>query len=319
MRAMWNGNVTFGLVHIPVRLYAATEDRDVRFHQVHLADGGRIKYQRQCQTCNKVVSFAEIGKGFEDEGGRRVIISDEELDELVVPHSKDIEIVEFVPSDQIDPLNFEKAYYLEPGTGAAKPYVLLRRALEQTDRMALVTMSLRKRTRLGLLRIRGDVLVLQTLLWPDEVRTAEFPGITDEDVSVRPQELTMAGSLVESLAGDFDPSQYRDDYREGVLDLLERKLNGEEVIVPEPEVASDETGKVVDLMAALQESVRRSKAAKAASGGADADDDETDQDEPATPTAAKRATAKKATAAKKAAAKKSAAKKTSTPARKTGT
>ena len=314
MRAMWNGNVTFGLVHIPVRLYAATEDRDVRFHQVHLADGGRIKYQRQCQTCNKVVSFAEIGKGFEDEGGRRVIISDEELDELVVPHSKDIEIVEFVPSDQIDPLNFEKAYYLEPGTGAAKPYVLLRRALEQTDRMALVTMSLRKRTRLGLLRIRGDVLVLQTLLWPDEVRAAEFPGIADEDVSVRPQELVMAGSLVESLAGDFDPTQYRDEYREGVLDLLERKLNGEEVIAPEPEVAADDTGKVVDLMAALQESVRRSKAAKAAAGG-----DAEDADDAEEPTTTGRAPAKKAAAKKRTTAKKTAAKKTSTPARKTGT
>lgn len=262
MRAMWNGNVTFGLVHIPVRLYAATEDRDVRFHQVHLADGGRIKYQRVCQVCGEVVGFAEIGKGYEDDAGRRVIVAEEELDELVVPHGKDVEIVQFAPADQIDPLHFERAYYLEPGSGAAKPYVLLRQALQRTERVAVVTMALRKRSRLGLLRVRGDVMVLQSLLWPDEVRVPEFTGIADDDVSVRPQELAMAGSLVDSLAADFEPAAFADEYREAVLALLERKLAGEDVIVPEPVAQSDESGTVVDLMAALQESVRRSQAAR---------------------------------------------------------
>jgi DNA end-binding protein Ku len=298
MRAMWNGNVTFGLVHIPVRLYAATEDRDVRFHQVHLADGGRIKYQRVCQTCGEIVSFGEIGKGYEDEAGRRVIVSDDELDELVVPHGKDVEIVEFVPAEQIDPLNFERAYYLEPGNGAQKPYVLLRQALQRTERVAVVTMALRKRSRLGLLRIRGDVMVLQSLLWPDEVRVPEFAGISDDDVTVREQELKMAGSLVESLAADFDPAAFSDEYREAVLALLERKLAGEDVITPEPAAQTDDTGTVVDLMAALQESVRRSRAQRPGAQDASSDDEATDQ-----PKTSQRA----------------ASKRSSTPRRKTGT
>jgi DNA end-binding protein Ku len=268
MRAMWSGNVAFGLVHIPVKMYAATEDRDVKFHQVHLADGGRIKYQRQCQTCEQTVTFAEIGKGYEDETGRRVIVSEEELDGLQVPHGRDLEIIEFAPADQIDPLHFDKAYFLEPATGAAKPYVLLRRALEETERTAVVLMTLRKRTRLGLLRVRDDVLVLQTMLWPDEVRVPEFEGIADEDITVRPQELAMAGSLVESLSADFDPAAYTDEYRQAVLALVAQKLAGEDVILPSSP-AADDSGTVIDLMAALQESVRRTQAARAATGAAE--------------------------------------------------
>jgi DNA end-binding protein Ku len=266
MRAMWSGNVAFGLVHIPVKMYAATEDRDVKFHQVHIADGGRIKYQRQCQTCEQTVTFAEIGKGYEDETGRRVIVSEEELDGLQVPHGRDLEIIEFAPAHQIDPLNFDKAYFLEPATGATKPYVLLRRALQETDRTAVVLMTMRKRTRLGLLRVRDDVLVLQTMLWPDEVRVPEFEGLGDEDITVRPQELAMAGSLVESLSADFDPTAYTDEYRQAVLDLVTQKLAGEDVILPSSPAASDDSGTVIDLMAALQESVRRTQAARAASG-----------------------------------------------------
>jgi DNA end-binding protein Ku len=271
MRAMWSGNVAFGLVHIPVKMYAATEDRDVKFHQVHIADGGRIKYQRQCQTCEQTVTFAEIGKGYEDETGRRVIVSEEELDGLQVPHGRDLEIIEFAPAAQIDPLNFDKAYYLEPATGAAKPYVLLRRALQETDRTAVVLMTMRKRTRLGLLRVRDDVLVLQTMLWPDEVRVPEFEGIADEDITVRPQELAMAGSLVESLSADFDPTAYTDEYRQAVLDLVTQKLAGEDVILPTTPEAADDSGTVIDLMAALQESVRRTQAARAASAAPEED------------------------------------------------
>ena len=268
MRAMWSGNVAFGLVHIPVKMYAATEDKDVRFHQVHLADGGRIKYLRQCQTCEKTVTFAEIGKGFEDETGRRVIVAEDELEGLQVPHGRDLEIVQFAPAQQIDPLHFDRAYYLDPATGAAKPYVLLRRALQETDRTAVVLMTMRKRTRLGLLRVRDDVLVLQTMLWPDEVRVPEFEGIADDDISVRPQELAMAGSLVESLSADFDPAAFTDEYRQAVLDLLAQKLAGEDVIVPDEPEGAEESGTVIDLMAALQESVRRTKAARASGGGA---------------------------------------------------
>jgi DNA end-binding protein Ku len=266
---MWSGNIAFGLVHIPVKLYAATEDRDVRFHQVHLADGGRIKYERRCQVCGEVVSFAEIGKGYEDETGRRVVISDEELDSLQVEHGRELEIVQFVPSPQIDPIHFERAYYLEPATGASKPYVLLRQALEQTDRIALVMMTLRKRTRMAVLRIRDDVIVLQTMLWPDEVRVPEFQGIGDDEVTVRQQELAMANSLVESLGGDFEPATYRDEYREAVLAHVAQRLAGEDVIVPEEAAVAQDSGTVVDLMAALQESVRRQQEARAGGGGGD--------------------------------------------------
>ena len=283
MRAIWSGNVTFGLVHIPVKLYAATEDRDVSFHQVHLADGGRIKYLRQCQVCKETVTYAEIGKGYEDEAGRRVIVSEEDLELLQVPHGRDVEIVQFAPAEQIDPLHFERAYYLEPAAGASKPYVLLRQALQRTDRVAVVTMALRKRSRLALLRVRDDVLVLQTLLWPDEVRVPDFAGLSDEDVSVRTQELAMAGSLVESLSSDFDPAAFRDEYREAVLALLARKLEGEDVILPAA-AEVDDGGTVVDLMAALQESVRRTQAARAATEATD--------EEPAQPTK-RRASARK--------------------------
>ncbi len=263
MRAMWSGNVAFGLVHIPVKMYAATEDRDVRFHQVHLADGGRIKYQRRCQQCDSIVTYAEIGKGYEDDTGRRVIVAEDELEGLQVEHGRDLEIMEFVPADQIDPLHFDRAYYLEPASGAAKPYVLLRQALEETERRAIVLMTIRKRTRLGLLRVRDGVLVLQTMLWPDEVRVPEFPGIGDEDISVRPQEMAMASSLVDSLSTDFDPAAHTDEYRAAVLELLDRKLSGEDVIMAEVSGEPEGSGNVVDLMAALKESVARTQAARA--------------------------------------------------------
>ncbi|MGV1004278.1 MAG: Ku protein [Candidatus Nanopelagicales bacterium] len=282
MRAMWSGNVTFGLVHVPVKLYAATEDHDIRFHQVHLEDGGRIKYKRECSTCGQVVAYSEIGKGFEDATGRRVIMTDADLDELPVAHSRDIEIVEFVPVEQIDPMYFDRAYYLEPNANAAKPYVLLRQALAKTDRMAVVQFAMRQRTRLGLLRVRGDVMVLQTMLWPDEVRVADFAGLADDDVAVRPQELAMAGSLVESLSSDFDPESYKDEYREAVKELVARKLEGEDVILPPAATAeADDTANVVDLMSALQESVRRTQAARA--GGAESDSAEAAEPEAAKP------------------------------------
>ncbi len=308
---MWSGNVAFGLVHIPVKMYAATQDLDVRFHQVHLADGGRIKYQRQCQACEQVIPFAEIGKGFEDETGRRVLVAEDELDSLQVPHGRDLEIIEFAPAAQVDPMFFEKAYYLEPATGAAKPYVLLRQALERTERIAVVMMTLRKRTRLGLLRVRDDVLVLQTMLWPDEVRVPDFAGISDEEISVRPQELAMAGSLVDSLSADFDAAAHTDEYRQAVLDLVTQKLAGEDVITAEVTAESAESGTVIDLMAALQESVRRSQSAR---GGSEAKPVEASGPEPAddapavaTKKPATRAAAKK-TPAKRATAKKAPAK-----------
>src|SRR5689334_14080200 len=222
MRAMWSGAVSFGLVSVPVKLYSATTNHDVRFHQVHGADGGRIKYKRTCSVDGEEVDYADIVKGYETEDGELITLDDEDLDSLPVATGHEIDVVEFVPADQIDPLLFDKSYYLEPEAKAAKPYALLREALVQTDRMAVVKVALRQRETLALLRVRDKAIVLQTMLWPDEVREPEF-DILDAEVELRPQELTMAASLVESLGAEFDSSQFHDEYREAVAALIERK------------------------------------------------------------------------------------------------
>jgi len=258
MRALWKGSLAFGLVSVPVKLYTATENHDVRFHQVHEKDGGRVRMKRVCEVCGEEVSFAEIGKGYTDATGRTVIIEPDDFESLPIAEtSRNMEVLEFVPNEQIDPILYEKAYYLEPDDRNLKPYVLLRDALQETDRTAIVQLALRQKTQLACLRIRDGVLVLQTLRWPDEVRPAMF-AFVDEDVQVRPQELKMAESLIETMAADFDPEQYKDEYQEALLALIEAKLAGVEP--PSEPVATGTTAPVVDLMAALRESVERSKA-----------------------------------------------------------
>ena len=222
MRAMWSGAVSFGLVSVPVKLYSATTNHDVRFHQVHAADGGRIKYKRVCTVDGEEVEYADIVKGYETEDGELITLTDEDLDSLPMAAGHEIDVIEFVPSDQIDPMLFEKSYYLEPEAKAAKPYALLREALVQTDRMAVVRFALRQRESIAVLRVRDKVIVLQTMLWPDEIREPDF-DILDADVQLRPQEQTMAASLVESLGADFDPSQFHDEYRDAVEEMIERK------------------------------------------------------------------------------------------------
>ena len=287
MRAIWKGAVSFGLVSIPVKLYTATEERDISFHQVHREDGGRIRYKRVCQIDGEEIPYSEIAKGFELPSGETVVITDEDLAELPLATSRVVEVLSFVPLEQVDPIYFAKSYYLEPDKTATKPYVLLRDALAQADSVALVKVAIRTRETLATLRVRDGVLVLETMVWPDEVRTPDF-GFLDEDVTTRPQELAMAESLIESMSGDFDPEQYHDEYREALQQVIEAKVEGREVV--EQPVEEEETGSVVDLMAALRASV---DAAKKTRG------------EPAAP--AKKAPAKKAPA-KKAPAKKAAAK-----------
>ena len=258
MRSIWKGSVAFGLVNVPVKVYSATEERDIRFHQVHEADGGRIRYKRVCELDGKTVEFADIAKAYEAEDGRTVILTDEDFAQLPANSSREIEVSSFVPADQIDPLLFDKSYYLEPASTSTKAYVLLCRTLEQTDRIAIVNFALRQKTRLAALRVRDDVLVIQTLLWPDEVRAAEFPSL-DEDVTIKPAELKMAGMLVESFAGDFQPEDYTDEYRVELEQLIEAKLEGGEAF-PAPEAKEEgEDAEVVDLLAALQRSVERHK------------------------------------------------------------
>lgn len=265
MRAMWSGAVSFGLVSVPVKLYSATDSHDVRFHQVHGADGGRIRYRRVCEVCGQEVDYADIVKGYETEDGELITLDDADLESLpVASGSREIDVVEFVPSDQVDPIILDRSYYLEPEPKAAKPYALLREALRQTERMALVKVAIRTRETLGLLRVRDQVIVLQTMLWPDEVRVPDFE-ILDAEVELRPQEMQMAASLVDSLGAEFDPTRFTDEYRDAMLELIERK-RGAGQTQPVPAAAGTgeaSTGGMTDLLTALQRSV---EAAKGGSG-----------------------------------------------------
>jgi DNA end-binding protein Ku len=314
MRAIWKGAVSFGLVNVPVRLFAATQENDIRFHQVHREDGGRIRYKRTCSVCGEEVDYTDIAKGYETSDGQLVILTDEDLDKLPVASSHEIDVVEFVPAAQVDPILFARSYYLEPDARAAKPYALLREALIETDRMAIVKVALRQKENLAVLRVRDKAILLQTMLWPDEVRQPDF-AILDEDVDLRPQELKMAASLVESMASDFNPDEFTDGYREAVAELIDAKLErGESAELPGTEEAGEQssTGEVIDLLTALQRSVNRARgqadeAAEPASGAAAKKT--AAKKSPAKKEAAKKAPAKKAaskTAAKKAPAKKAA-------------
>ncbi|SNS82819.1 DNA end-binding protein Ku [Geodermatophilus saharensis] len=296
MRSIWRGAVSFGLVSIGVKLYTATEDRDVRFHQVHAADGGRVKYKRVCSIDGEEVEYGDIAKGYELPDGQLVVLTDDDLAELPLATRREIEVLQFVDQAEIDPIHFEKTYYLEPDGPATRPYVLLRDALENTGQVAITKIALRQRESLAAMRVRDGVLVLHTMRWPDEIRRPDF-GFLDEDVSVRPQELQMAEALITSMAGDFDPAGFTDDYREAMTALLEAKQTGGEV-QPVPETA-DPGAAVVDLMSALRRSVERARG-----GGADEEDEAPApaRRAPAATAAAKRAPAKRAPA-KRAAAK----------------
>ncbi|GAA3648472.1 Ku protein [Nocardioides ginsengisoli] len=289
MRAIWKGAVSFGLVSVPVKLYSATESHDVSFRQVHAKDGGRIRYQRVCAIDGEEVPYSDIAKGYETEDGEMVILTDDDMANLPTTSSREIAVEKFVPSDQIDPLLFEKSYYLEPEKTGAKPYALLRQALLDADRMAVVTVALRQRVTTAVLRVRDDVIVLQTMMWPDEIRKPDFSIETGE---VKDAEVKMAQMLIETLAGDFDPSEFEDDYADAVQAVVKAKIEGGEV--QRTETSAKTGGEVVDLLAALQRSV---EAAKSSRGEGEAP-------------AAKKTAAKKAAPAKKAAAKKAPAKKT---------
>jgi DNA end-binding protein Ku len=281
MRSIWKGSLSFGLVNVPVKLYAATEDHDVPLHQVHDKDGGRIRYSRRCEIDGEIVDYEHIAKAYVD-GDETVILTPEDLASLPAERSKDIDVVEFVPSDQIDSIMFEKSYFLAPDSKSTKAYVLLRQTLQATDRTAIVQFALRQKTRLAALRVHDDVLMLQTLLWDDEVREARFPEL-DEVPKITDAELKMSKALVESFASDFTPEKFTDDYQAQLRTLVEAKLEQGDALDTEATFGRAEAGggEVLDLMEALRRSVENKRAA-----------------EP------------KAAAAKKAPAKKAAAKKT---------
>ncbi|MGH3697397.1 MAG: Ku protein [Pseudonocardiaceae bacterium] len=258
MRAIWKGALSFGMVSIPVRLYSATEDRDVSFHQVHDEDAGRVRYRRVCEVCGKEVEYADLAKGYELPSGETVMLTDEDLAELPLPTMKIVELVAFVPADQVDPLALARGYYLEPEPAGRKPYELLRAALERNQRVGLAKIAVRNKESLAVLRPRGEVLALQTMVWPDEVRKAQF-DVLDREVTVSDAERKMADTLIEAMSGDFAPEQYHDGYREAVLSVIEAKTAGKDV-TPRPAPAQPTTQ--VDLITALQASVEAAKAAR---------------------------------------------------------
>jgi DNA end-binding protein Ku len=265
MRAIWHGVVSFGLVSVAVRLYAATYNHDIRFHQVHHEDGGRIHYKRVCDLCGRDVEYVDIAKGYETEDGELVMLDSDDMSSLPLSSSREIEVVEFVPAEQVDPLLLDRSYYLEPDAKAVKPYALLREALRKADQMAVVKVALRQRETLALLRVRDNIIVLQTMLWPDEVRVPDFQTLAD-DVPLRPQELQMAEVLINSLSAEFDPSQFDDEYKKAVEDLIDyKRTHGGARPAPAAATAAGEP--ITDLLTALKRSVEEARASRSGGSG----------------------------------------------------
>jgi DNA end-binding protein Ku len=284
-RAMWKGAISFGLVTIPVAVYPATEEKTLRFNQLHDEDMGRIRYKRVCEKDGEVVDYEHIVKGYEYEKDRYVVLTDDDFDAVPVESSRAIDIQQFVDLDEIDPMMYKKTYYLVPEETGAKAYALLREAMSQDAKVGIAKVSFRDKEHLAALRFRDDAFVLETMYWPDEIRQVDF-GDVDVDLTVRDQELEMARQLIGNLTAEWDPASFTDDYREALMKIVEAKINGEEVEV----VTAEPTAKVVDLMEALKASVAAAK------------------QKPAEPAAKKKPAAKKTTA-KKPTAKKTTARK----------
>ncbi|WP_210603113.1 Ku protein [Brevibacterium oceani] len=293
MRAIWTGSIAFGLVNVPVKLYSATENHDVRMHQVHAKDGGRIHNQHRCEKCGKTVEYDDIDKAYDD-GEHRVVLTDEDFEALPAEDNDDIDVLQFVPSDEIDPIMLEKSYFLEPTSKTPKAYLLLRQTLEDTERTAIVKLTLRTRTRLAVLRVCGKVLMIQTLRWADEIRDVDFKGVNSK-AKISDKELEMSEKLVESYSEDFTPEEFNDDYQVELRRLIDAKIeSGEsfdvEKTFDEEDSEEDTGGDVIDLMEALRKSVDSSRSSKKGTSG-------------------KKSTAKKTSSKKSGTTKSSAAKK----------
>ena len=288
-RAMWKGAISFGLVTIPVAVYPATEEKTLRFNQLHDEDMGRIRYKRICEKDGEIVDFEHIVKGYEYEKDRYVILTDDDFDAVPVESSRAIDIVQFIDLDEIDPMMYKKTYYLVPDETGAKAYALLREAMSQDNKVGIAKVSFRDREHLAALRFRDDAFVLETMFWPDEIRAVDF-GDVKVDVKVRDQELEMARQLIGSLTAEWDPESFTDEYREALMKIVEAKINGEEVEI----VSAEPTAKVVDLMEALKASVAAAKKKPAE------DQEPAGKRSPARKSAAKKTSAKKPATRKKA-------------------
>ncbi|HUH08803.1 MAG TPA: Ku protein [Egibacteraceae bacterium] len=257
MRTLWKGALSFGLVTVPIRLYPATDDKGISFNQLRASDHSRIGYKRVAKADDKEVEYDDIVKGYEYESGRYVVFTPEEIDSLKPASSRTVEIQQFVPLDQIDPIYFQRSYYLAPDAAGAKAYGLLVQAMRDNDTVAVCTITLRDKEHLATLRLRGDLLVMETMYWPDEIREVSLEDLDAPEIpEPRPQEVKMAKALIENLTEDFDPTAYRDEYRERLLSAVEAKVEGEEVTIAEDAAQPTE---VVDLMEALKRSVDESK------------------------------------------------------------
>jgi DNA end-binding protein Ku len=259
-RSIWNGAITFGLITIPVGLYTATEDRDVAFHLLSRKDKSRIEYKRVSSKTGREVDWDDIVKGHEYEKGKYVVFTQEELEQIAPESARVIDVVQFVDAAEVDPIYFEKSYYVAPTEVAVKAYNLVVKALAESDRVAVGKVAIREKERLCILRVRDDLLVLETMKWPDEIRVPEFEQL-DRRTRVSAQELKMARQLIDQLSGEFDPNVFEDSYRHRVEEAIEAKIAGDEISVAPAEAPSE---KVVDLLEALKASVDQTKAKKSA-------------------------------------------------------
>lgn len=253
-RSIWKGAITFGLITIPVGLYTAVEEKDFRFNQLHVKDNGRIRYRRVCTVCEQEVPYDEIVKGYEFEKGNYVVFTEEQMAAIPAESIKAVDVVSFVPLEEIDPIYFQKAYYLAPEPSGIKAYKLLEKALADAGRVGLAKITLREKERLATLRAKDGVFILETMHWPDEIRKAEFEEL-DKKVEIRPQELSMAKSLIENLSDHFDPEQFHDAYRERLQEAVQAKIDNTEVAAPPTQAPTQ----ILDLMEALKASVEATR------------------------------------------------------------
>lgn len=262
MHTMWKGSISFGLVSIPIKLHAATEDKDVKLRNLHKECHSPLKYEKKCPVCDVEVKTEDIVKAYEYTKGKFVVLDDDDLEKLKRENEdKAVEIMDFVKMEQIDPIYYERTYYMSPGDGGSKAYSLLRKALEESEKVGLAKIIIRSKEQLAVLRVFENTLVMETIHYPDEVRNAgDVPNVPTDD-KVTKKELDTAILLIDQLTSDFEPEKYTDEYRTALLELIESKRTGKEIVTP---AAKEPTSNVTDLMAALQASIDRTKPKKTA-------------------------------------------------------
>lgn len=270
MRPLWKGSVSFGLVFVPVKMYAATEKKDVKFNYLHEKCRSPVQYKRFCPQCQAEVPMDEIVRGYQFEKGRYVIVKEEDMERLPGEAGRSIEILDFVNLTEIDPMYYDKAYYLSPGEGGQKVFELLRRAMEETGKVAVGRVIIRNKEALAVVRVSGPAVIMSTMYYPDEVRPVKLIEEMNYRVELHQDEIKMATNLVESLSAPFEADKYNNRYREALLEMIQARITGDDVEVPQPE----RLDKVVDLMAALKASIdlakeeRGEKKARATARGA---------------------------------------------------